>query len=258
MTMFTDAKVVNNDNYFEQDEFMSVSAYKKFSYCEVGGLEEYGKPSEAMLIGSYVDAYIEGTLEKFKEEHPEIFSSRGQTKGELKADYKYADEICDFISKDEIFSQFMSGEKQVIMTGEIGTIPFKIKMDSYSPHIAINDLKVMRTVTDSLGNFYDFITPWGYDIQMACYQEIVRQNTGEKLPCFICAVTKESPINSVIINIPQVVLDRALYRVESNIAELYKVKMGERDPVGCGKCSACIKRRATTPIISMEMFMDFQ
>jgi len=249
--------MVTNENYFTETEHMSVSAYKKFKRCEVDGLVPFGEMSEAMLVGSYVDAFVEGTLDTFKEEHPEIFSSRGATKGELKSEYKYADEICKFISEDEVFAQFMSGEKQTIMTGEIAGVPFKIKIDSYSPHIAINDLKVMRTVTNSQGEFYDFITPWGYDIQLACYQEIVRQNTGEQLPCFICAVTKESPINSVIVNIPQNVLDRARYVVEEDIKHYYDVKTGKVEPVGCGKCKSCISLRKETPIISMADFIDF-
>ena len=248
---------LTNYNYFLDNEYMSVSAYKKFNRCEFDGLSAFSEPTDAMLIGSYVDSYIEGTLEKFKEEHPQIFSSRGATKGELKADYKMADEICEFITNDEVFSQFMSGEKQTIMVGKINSVPFKIKMDSYSPGIAINDLKVMAKVTNNQGEFYDFITPWGYDIQLACYQEIVRQNTGEQLPCFICAVTKESPINSVIVNIPQYVLDKALVNVEMNIQHYYDVKQMKVEPVGCGKCKSCIASRSETPIITMEQFVDF-
>lgn len=247
---------VKAENYYEQDEYMSVSAWKKFNYCEVAGLDKYTKMSTAMLVGSYVDAYVEGTLDNFKEEHPEIFSTRGKTAGQLKADYKYADEICEYIDRNPTFSQFMSGEKQVVMTGEIKGVPFKIKMDSYSPHIAINDLKVVRTITDSRGNYIDFITPWGYDVQMACYQEIVYQNTGERLPTYICAVTKEDPINSAIIHIPQGQLDMALYTVEENIEHLYDVKMGRVEPQGCGKCKSCIASRTDTPIISFYDLLD--
>lgn len=248
-------KIVTNDNYFEDDEYMSVSAFKKFKYCELSGLKKDDFKSEALLVGSYVDACVEGTLDKFISENPSIFSSRGSTKGELKSEYKYADTIYDFIKNDKVFSQFMSGEKQTIMTGEIAGVPFKIKMDSYSPDIAINDLKVMRSVTDKNGNFYDFITPWGYDIQMACYQEIVRQNSGKQLLCYICAVTKETPINSVIVNIPQAVLDKTLYGVESQIRRFYDIKMKKVQPIGCGKCSSCISSREYTPIISMMDLM---
>lgn len=246
-------KILTKDNYYEDDEYMSVSAFKKLRNCEVDGMQVYnGATSNAMLIGSYVDSYIEGTLEEFKAEHPEIFSSRGASKGQLKSEFKQADEICKFITNDKVFSQFMSGEKQTIMTGKIKGVPFKIKMDSYSPHIAINDLKVMRSVTDRNGEYYDFITPWGYDIQLACYQEIVRQNTNEQLLCYICAVTKENPINSVIVNIPQSFLDKALYEVESQIEHLYDVKMGRVEPIGCGKCNTCISQRKGTQIISLE------
>lgn len=250
------AKVLTEDNYYEDDEYMSVSAFKRFQKCEVDALLPWGEPTDSMMVGSYVDAYVEGTLDKFKAEHPEIISSRGATKGELKSEFQKAQEICDYIDKDRTFKQFMSGEKQTIMTGQIAGIPFKIKMDSYSPGIAINDLKVMRTVTNNAGQFYDFITPWGYDIQLACYQEIVRQNAGSKLLCYICAVTKETPINSVIVNIPQVYLDRALYNVESMIKHYYDVKTGVVAPVGCGVCSTCISKRTNTKIISLQDIIE--
>ena len=249
--------IVTAENYYENDEYFSVSAYKKFNKCEEDGLKGFSETrSDAMMIGSYVDSFIEGTMEAFKSENPEIFSGQGKTKGELKSPFKNANLICDYITNSKVFSQFMSGEKQTILTGVIEGVPFKIKMDSYSPHIAINDLKVMATVTDRSGNYYDFITPWGYDIQLACYQEIVRQNTGEQLLCYICAVTKETPINSVIINIPQEYLDRALYRVKANIVHLYDVKMGKILPVGCGICNTCIEKRLEPEIISLADLTD--
>ena len=235
---------------------MSVSEFKRFRKCELDALSDWGEPSTAMLIGSYVDAYVEGTIEQFKIEHPEIFSSRGTTKGELKSDYVLANKICDYIDNDKTIQQFMSGDKQTIMTGEIAGVPYKIKMDSYSKGIAINDLKILRTVTDKNGVFYDFISPWGYDIQLAVYQEIVRQKTGEQLPCFICAVTKEEPINSVIVHVPQEILDRALGGVIVDSPHYYEVKMGKLDAVGCGVCKTCISTRVGTPIISMLDLME--
>lgn len=248
---------ITADSYYEPDKYMSVSAFKKLDHCEVDGLLPFSESSTAMLVGSYVDSWVEGTLDKFLKEHPELIAKRGKNTGNIKSEFVQAQEICDFIRNDNLFMQFMSGEKQTIMTGEIAGVPFKIKMDSYSPHIAINDLKVMATITTRSGEYYDFITKWGYDIQMACYQEIVRQNTGEQLPCFICAVTKEVPINSAIVNVPQYVLDKTLYTVQTKLPHLYDVKMGKTPPVGCGKCSACISGRTGTPIISMEDFVDF-
>lgn len=92
---------LNNDTYYtpEADKaFMSVHQYLSFcghlgvQGCEAKAMaklngeyvEETTKP---MLIGSYVDCFFEGTLDKFKEEHPEVFTQ----KGELKADFKKAE-----------------------------------------------------------------------------------------------------------------------------------------------------------------------
>lgn len=249
---------ITPETYFEDDEYMSVSQFKKMQKCELDGItpRKQEDMSDALLMGSYIDAFVEGTLDSFIETHPEMFSSRGKTEGQLKAVFKQAGDICEYIKNDERIQQFLSGEKQKIMVGKINGVPFKIKMDSYSEGIAINDLKIMRSVTDSDGNFYDFIRPWGYDTQLACYQEIVYQNTGLKLPCFIVAVTKETPINSIIVNVPQHFLDVALYQVESQIVTMYEAKMKLREATKCGKCKTCISVREKTPIISLNSIVQ--
>jgi len=285
--------MLNLDNYYDKDKFMSVSRWKAMSRCEVAGVKPFDDTNRSipLLVGSYVDAYVEGNLDQFKIDTPEIFTkkiaphegtvellrtidegyvTRNNTLNskklseakrlheecfdveyKLKSDYVKADEICEYIDNNSTMQQFLSGEKQTVMTGEIAGVPFKIKMDSYAEGIAISDLKVMRSVTDKEGNIVDFITPWKYDVQLACYQEIVRQNTGNQLPCYIVAVTKESPINSIIVNIPQEVLNTALYRVEETIEELYQAYIGERLPDPCGICKVCIANRTDTNIISM-------
>lgn len=91
------------------------------------------------------------------------------------------------------------------MTGELFGTKWKIKMDSYIPGIAIVDLKVMASITKlewvrDIG-YLDFVRYWGYDIQGAIYQEIVRQNTGKKLPFYIAGATKESETDIRIIHI---------------------------------------------------------
>jgi len=254
--MINPIELSNDTLYFADEKYMSVSAFKRFQKCEVGALSDWGEPSDAMKVGSYVDSYISGILNEYKAEHPEIISSRGASKGQLKSEFKKAEEICRFIDNDATLSQFLGGEKQVVMTGEVIGIPFKIKIDSYCKGIAINDLKCMRTVTDSKGEYYDFVTQWGYNIQLAMYQEIVLQNTGEKLPCYICAVTKETPINSVIINIPQFMLDKALYEVTESIKRYYDIKMLNESPQGCGICPTCIANRTDTQIISLQDILE--
>jgi len=135
---------LNTDTKYHSDKtYMSTSLWKKFKKCEASALEPWGDPTESMLVGSYVDAYFTDDIEKFKEEHPEIISSRGKTKGQLKANFKQANEIITYIESNPRFMKFLSGKKQVVMTGEIARVPFKIKIDSYSQGKAINDLKVI-------------------------------------------------------------------------------------------------------------------
>lgn len=237
--------------YYEDSNYMSVSSYKQYLKCEYGGLQPFGESTVPMLVGSFVDAFVEGTLDEFRAEHPEILSSRGTRKGELKSEFILAEKICEYITKDKVFSQFMSGQKQTVMDGEIAGVPWKIKMDSYSPHIAISDLKVMASITNRNGEFIDFITPYGYDLQLAVYQSIVFQNTGERLPCFICAIEKSDPINSVIVQIPQDHMDAVLYMVKQNAEHFYHIRQGLIEPVKCGHCKHCVSARSVTPIISL-------
>lgn len=240
---------LTNENYFEDKDYMSVSEWKKFAKCEYDAVNGVFEPTDSMLVGSYVDSFVEGTLEQFKADHPEIISSRGESKGQLKAEFKKANEVCDIITSDKTLQNFLGGEKQTIMIGLINGVPWKIKMDSYIPNMLIADLKVMASITNG-DNYSDFITKWGYDVQLAVYQEIVYQNTGQKLPCYIVALTKETPVNRAVFYIPQQMLDIALYKVENTAPDYYEVKLGNQDATRCEKCKTCISTMTDTPIIN--------
>lgn len=260
--------ILTADNYYSNEaniEFMSVSQFKEFNGtygrigCEFTAMEKLAgrwnpKPSNALLVGSYVDAYIEGTLNAFKNVNPDIFTQ----KGELKADYKKAEEIIARIERDKYFMKYLSGEKQTIMTAELLGCKWKIKMDSYIPGIAIVDLKVMSSITDlkwvkDIG-YLDFVRYWNYDIQGAIYQKIVEINTGKKLPFFIAAVTKETEPDIRIIQVTQNYLDEALGVVEANIRRVLSVKNGEVEPDRCDICDCCKHNRILRrPISIMDL-----
>ena len=152
--------------------------------------------------------------------------------------------------------KYMAGEKQRIMTGEIGGAEWKIKMDSYIDGVAIVDLKVMASITDlkwvkDIG-YLDFVRYWGYDIQGAVYQEIVRQNTGKRLPFYIAAATKENEPDIRIIQITQNYLDEALQVVKANLPRVLRVKNGEASPDRCDVCDCCRHNRILTHPISIN------
>ena len=149
--------VLTAENYYSREaneEYMSVSQYKDFAgtygkmACEFTAMEKLNErweepKSKALMVGSYVDSYFEGTLDSFKANNPDLFKRDGG----LKAEYVKADEIIERIERDAYFMKYMSGEKQVIMTGELFDAKWKIKIDSYIPDVAIVDLKVMSSIT---------------------------------------------------------------------------------------------------------------
>ena len=248
---------VTNNNYFSREanmNFMSNSQFKDFMKCESCALAKlkgkYQIPvTTALLVGSYVDAYFEGTLDDFKNNHPEILKRDGT----LKADYVQADYIIERIKRDELFMKYMSGEKQIIMTGEIEKVPFKIKIDSYHKGKAIVDLKVVKDFQLLWNNLIQgkqsFVEFWGYDIQGAIYQEIVYQNTGVKLPFFIAAVTKETEPDICVMNVPQERLDLCMDIVRAMAPRFQAVKQGTENPSRCEKCNYCKKTKVLDKII---------
>lgn len=258
--------ILTEENYYSTEAnkaFMSVSQFKDYNGtygkipCEFEAVEKMEgrweqEATTPLLVGSYVDSYFEGTLKKFKKQNPDVFTQSG----ELKAPFKKAEEIIKRIERDPYFMKFMSGEKQTIMTGNLYGADWKIKMDSYIPGVAIVDLKVMRNITDlkwvkDLG-YLDFVRYWGYDIQGAVYQEIVRQNTGKKLPFYIAAATKENQPDIRIIHITQNYLDEAMTVVETNMPRVLRVKQKEVPPDRCELCDCCRFTRVLTAPISIN------
>ena len=247
---------LNEGNYFSVEKnlkYIGASQFKSFLACEDMALAEIqGKfereKTTALLVGSYVDAHFEGTLDIFKAKNPEIFTQ----KGELKSQYQQADYIINRIERDELFMKFMSGQKQVIMVGEIEDVPVKIKVDSLHPNMIV-DGKVMKDfesvwVADK-GKLH-FIEAWGYDIQGAIYQEIVRQNTGELLPFYIAAATKEKEPDIGLFSIPQTQLDYCMDAIiKPNIVRFDAIKKGIIEPERCGWCDWCKRTKVLTEII---------
>lgn len=245
-------QLTEENYYFEiaNYEYMSVSQYKDFAGtfgkagCESCAMakirgEFKEETSTAMMLGSYVDAFYEGTLDKFKEGHPEMFKRDGN----LKAEYVKAEKAIERTMRDPLFQEYMSGQKQVIMTGEIFGTKWKIKMDSFHPDKAIVDLKYMQSLTKfnwvpDIG-YLDFVRYWGYDIQGAIYQEVVRQNTGKKLPFYIAGASKEDATDIEVIYVHDNYLKEALEIVGRNMPRILEVKYDGVVPERCETCKWC-------------------
>lgn len=243
---------LNAENYFSPEAqiyYMGSSQFKAFDKCEAAALAEIRgerarEKTTALLVGSYVDAHFEGTLDVFRAKNPEIFTRNG----ELKSQYKQAERIIQRCEQDEMFSRYMSGQKQVIMTGKIDGVPCKIKIDSYHPDKAIVDLKVMKDFepiwVDGKGKL-PFVEAWGYDIQGAMYRHV----EGNDLPFMLAVATKEKEPDIALLSIPPDVLDEAMERVITNITRYADIKAGKIEPVRCEKCDYCKRTKVLTCVV---------
>ncbi len=255
--------ILTESNYYSEEAnlaYFSVSQYKDFLKCPAmaiaklkGEYEE--EPSRALLLGSYVDEMLTGTEESIKnfivEHMPELFKKNG----DRYADILQADQTIVRIKKQPGMMKYLSGQNQVIMMGEIEGVPFKIKMDSYEPDEYIADLKYMASLR-SPNLFQPMIQYWGYDLQTACYQEIVRQNTGKTLPFYFVVATKEKPAHLEVGYMEQRDIDAALDSVKKNIANFQKIKNGEIPAERCEDygCAYCTETKIITEPIDTALF----
>lgn len=235
---------LTSENYFSiknEMKYMGSSQFKNFMRCEAGAMAQIRNEwvrakSKALLVGSYVDAHFSKELDLFKAQNPDIFKKDGG----LKAEYLNADEIINRIERDELFMSELSGDPQVIMTGEINGVAFKIKIDSLlSSHST--DLKIMRDCSDTWknGEMLPFWKAWNYDIQAAIYREIRAQNEGEIKPFRLAVATKETEPDLQIYEFTDETLSEA-YKLVYNLSPRFQaIKRGEIEPIRCGNCDYC-------------------
>lgn len=260
-----DGYVLTDLNYYDLDtkkHTMSFHDYQEYiggnmiMGCEERALAiENGKwknkVTKPLLVGGYVDAYFEGTLDSWKKAHPECFTQ----KGELRAEFKQADDMIARAEKDEYFMSTMAGEKQRIFVANWCGVTWRCKLDSYIPGVAIVDLKTSADIHKAWkiadSGYVSFIEAYNYDKQLALYQKIVEISTGEKLPCYISVITKEEYPEIAVINIDQMTLDNALNNIEMNIQSVLAVKNGEVEPIRCEKCDYCKSTKVLKGAISM-------
>ena len=188
--------VLTEDNYFSKEAsqiYTGSSEIKDFLKCESCALarlngEWQEEKSKSMLVSSYIDEAISGTLDKFKEQNPEIFLKSG----ELKADYKIADEVLKQMQNDEMFMKYLNGEHQVIMTGEISGVPVKIKIDSFHKDKVIVDLKAMANFdliwNDKLHQKQNFIEAYDYITQRSNISRSCKTKHRKTITVYNCSL----------------------------------------------------------------------
>lgn len=255
---------IKEENYFSDEmnmKYTGSSQIKSFLNCEARTLAELNGEwktvkSDSMLVSSYIDEAISGTLNEFKENNPEIFMKNG----ELKSQYRIAEKVLSQINNDSMFFKYLNGEHQKIMTGEISGVPVKIKMDSYFPNKVIVDLKAVKDFellwdNDSKQKV-NFIQYYDYILQGALYQEIEKQNSGKQLPFIIAACTKQEYSERALLSIPQEELDVKMEFLKMYLPHIQELKEGKIQPTNCGKCKYCLSKKKTNKIYNYEYYFD--
>lgn len=265
---------LTKENYYSLEanmHYMSVSQFKSFlpAYggCEAQAMKilrgEYeAKKADVFLEGHFVHAWNEGTLEEFKANNPSLYSSRGDTKGQLKSNFKHCYKMIETLESDPLVMKTLAGEKEVIMTAELFGIKWKIMIDSYQPDVGLfADLKTMKELDDKfwnrdMGVYESFIDHYGYNIQMAVYAEVEKRfnKSSEWLIPNLVVVTKEDPPDKEIIYFDFDDIFNGINIVRKHIERVKAVKYYSAEPIRCERCKYC---RETKKIGRIKHYSEF-
>jgi hypothetical protein len=244
--------ILTGDNYHTPEAnqlYMSNSQYGDFLKCESYAMAKISGEwkddnEDALLIGSYVHAWNEGTLDKFMINNPDMFTK----KGELYAKYKLADKMIATMQNDDKVKLFLNGKKEVIFTAEFCGVSWRIMIDIYRPSDGLfGDLKTTRNIfelswSDELGRKVSFIEKYNYLRQFALYSEIEKLATGREdwLKSYMVAVSKQVQPDKAIIDM----FDRErfgdeLQKIRDNMPRIIAVKYGGEPAGRCEMCDYC-------------------
>lgn len=268
---------LTTDNYYTPEadrEYMSCSQYQDFLSCEARALAKLQgryipEPSEALIVGNYFHTAMESeeAHRQFCMEHfDEVYKTKIDRKTgeifpiEMYAPYVKADEMIRACYEDPLIKSLidMPGENEVIMTGELFGIPWKIRLDKYmSDKRLIIDWKTTADINKTeynpiLGERESFVESLGYMMRAAVYTEIEKQFAGKDTDAnfVIVAISKQDPPDkaALLLNHRQR-YDWELEQIEKHMLNIRRIKNGELRPRRCGMCDYCRKTKILKKII---------
>lgn len=258
---------LTRDNYYTPEadiEYMSCSQYQSFLACEASAVAKLRGTyiptnTEALIVGNYFHTAMESpeAHHQFCVEHfDDIYKSRIDKKsGEVivtgkYAPYEKADKMLEVCRADPLIKSLidMPGENEVIMTGELFGVKWRVRIDKYNPqNRIIIDWKTCADINKTeynpiLGDRESFVEALGYLMRAAVYTEIEKQHTGntEDANFVIVAVSKQDPPDkaALLLNHRQR-YDYELEQIQKHMARIIDVKIGRVKPRRCGSCEYC-------------------
>lgn len=269
------------DNYYSREAdiyFMSCSQYQGFLKCEAAavaklrGLWQPKETPDALFKGQYFHSYFEGpeAFEKFCEENSDKIYKTKTTKAHgVEIVGKYApfermDEMIRVVQADPLIAKLLAwpGENELPMVGNVGGIPWRMKMDKYcASSRRIIDYKTSANLRELYYNpvtkeRQTFVEEYGYMMRAAVYGEIERQTRQKaEFPSFIIiGVSKQDPPDKEVILLDDPTRwEYELEEIARRIPHIQRLKEGAENPRRCGQCEYC---RATKQIRRIKSYTD--
>lgn len=250
--------VLNRENYHSQEakrKWLSASDVKQAMKCEFAwkayrtGQMQEDEEKEAFKQGNLFEVMLSGSddeIRLFQEKNPDIFSSRGATKGELKAAYRSVMDCVESVRRQPFLMDIIqNSRKQVIMTGKILDVPFRVMCDLIYTDGSIYDEKCMKSFAREWSSraetFVEWYEAWNYPVQLWIYKEIAEQN-GLVVPHagLIAGSKQNADVQALRFGADVMAQAKAdaLYRIER-----MKDILNGAEPLRCDSCDVCIKSR---------------
>lgn len=261
--------ILTQANYFSAESmwhYMSQSQFKQFEDCEAKALailnDESDDEKECFLEGRYFEAIVCGKRAEFEAEYySEIISSRGETKGQPKVNFRSVLASAEAFMRQPKFQEIVARSmQQVILTGTIAGVPFKTKIDFFDMETASEwDAKCMRdfkrVFNEREGHYESWFFARGYHYQAAIERELIRQNYGKSGQCGLIAATKEPFPDVQWLVFGDEVLDNALEIVKQFAPHYDAIKAGIELPERCEICDYC---RETKVLEEPTLITEFE
>lgn len=262
---------LDSTSYYTQEaneHYMSPTWFKKFLKCEAEALAELrgrwqsDMDNQALLVGNYLHSYFESpeAHQAFLDEHADkVFRDKARTH-RYKA-FSLADTMIKTLDDDKMFKELYVGDKESIVTGKIDGVDWMGKLDCLNLERGyFIDLKTTRKLDQKYWTHerkpVPFVYEYDYQLQMAVYRELVRQQYGVEVQPYIVAITKEDYPDKAVISIPEYRLDDAMIRIHEYQPHIEAVINGEESPVSCGTCDYCKDHKQLEDIIDADELLE--
>ena len=274
---------LTDENYYQDTKYFSNSMISEYLDCSAraeakrkGEWKDEGFKLP-FAIGHYFESLLNNDSERVIEtdEYKHLMLNKADKNGNRKqnASAKLCHTMYDKCKTNPLFMRFNEGENELIFTGEIHGVLFKCRIDitniekgfftdtkstkaNLKPFINEDGEEVLdfEEFDWKDGKKRPFYEHFDYIMQLAIYQELLRQNLGVNLQPVLNASSKVKPFRyrTFAIDKNDVRLSEKIELLEDHINFVQSIRSGEIEPLRCEKsfCEYCNETyNPTLPIV---------